>query len=67
MSSGPEGEQQPSPSGRIYDGICSYPCVTQEPLDVAGGSIYDNTTPAKMIVRSILSTGKVLRAFFLVP
>jgi hypothetical protein len=40
MSSGPEGEKTPSRQGRIYDGICSDSCLIQEPLDVAGGSIY---------------------------
>jgi hypothetical protein len=42
MSSGPEGEQMPSRRGRIYVCICSKSCAMQEPLDVAGGSIYDN-------------------------
>jgi hypothetical protein len=42
MSSGPEGEKRPSRQGRINDGICSDSCIIQEPLDVAGGSIYDN-------------------------
>jgi hypothetical protein len=42
MSSGPEGEKMPSRQGRIDDGICSDSCFIQEPLDVAGGSIYDN-------------------------
>jgi hypothetical protein len=42
MSSGPEGETMPSRRSRIYDGICSNSCGIQEPLDVAGGSIYDN-------------------------
>jgi hypothetical protein len=42
MSSGPEGEKIPSRQGRIDDGICSDSCLIQEPLDVAGGSIYDN-------------------------
>jgi hypothetical protein len=32
----------PSPRGRISDRICSDSCVIQAPLDVAGGSIYDN-------------------------
>jgi hypothetical protein len=45
MSSGPEGEQRPSRRGRIYDSICSDSCVIQAPLDVAGGSIYDNAMP----------------------
>ena len=42
MSSGPEGAQMPSQPGRIYECICSDSCVIQEPLDVAGGYIYDN-------------------------
>jgi hypothetical protein len=42
MSSGPEGEQRPSRRGRISDGICAHSCAMQEPLDVVGGSIYDN-------------------------
>ena len=42
MSSGPEGERIPSRPSRIYDRICSDSCVIQVPLDVAGGSIYDN-------------------------
>jgi hypothetical protein len=45
MSSWPEGEQMPLRQARIYDCICSYSCVIQEPLDIAGGSIYDNATP----------------------
>jgi hypothetical protein len=32
----------PSQQGRIYDCICSDSCLIQEPLAVAGGSIYDN-------------------------
>jgi hypothetical protein len=42
MSSGPEGEPMPSRRGQIYDGICAHSCAIQEPLDVVGGSIYDN-------------------------
>jgi hypothetical protein len=47
MSSGPEGEKTPSRQGRIYDGICADSCVIQEPLDVAGGSIYDNANASR--------------------
>jgi hypothetical protein len=51
MSSGPEGGQRPSPEGRIDDGIGSYPCVIQEPLDVAGGSISLRPTSALRVRR----------------
>jgi hypothetical protein len=44
MASGPEGKTMPSRRGRIYDCICSNSCAIQEPLDVAGGSIYDNAS-----------------------
>ncbi len=37
MSSGPEGEQLPSPRGRIDDGICSDACVIQDPLTLQAG------------------------------
>jgi hypothetical protein len=37
MSSGPEGQQLPSPRGRIYDGICSDSCVIQDPLTWQAG------------------------------
>jgi hypothetical protein len=37
MSSGPEGQQLPSPRGRIYDGICSDACVIQDPLTLQAG------------------------------
>jgi hypothetical protein len=47
MSSGPEGEKVPSQSGRIYDCICSDSCLIQEPLAVAGVSIYDNAELGK--------------------
>jgi hypothetical protein len=41
MLSGPGGEKMPSRQGRIYEGVCPDSCVIQDPLDVAGGSIYD--------------------------
>lgn len=50
MSSGPEGEQLPSRPGRIYDGICADSCLIQEPLDVAGGSIYDNAISMRVLM-----------------
>ncbi len=43
----PEGEPLLSPRGRLYDCICANSCVMQVPLDLAGGSIYDNATPSK--------------------
>jgi hypothetical protein len=43
MASGPEGEQRPSPRGRIDDGICADSCVMQDPLTLHAGPYI--TTP----------------------
>lgn len=48
MSSGPEGEPMPSRRGRIADGSCSHACAIQAPLDVVGGSIYDNARQRRL-------------------
>jgi hypothetical protein len=55
IASGPAGETRPSRPGRIYAGICSDSCVIQDPLDVAGGSIYDNASDMDFQLPLLLS------------
>ena len=51
MSSGPEGQQLPSPQGRIDDGICSDSCVIQDTLTLQAGPYM--TTPSLVQRRDI--------------
>jgi hypothetical protein len=48
MSSGPAGKTRPARRGRRDACICADSCGIQEPLDVAGGSIYDNAFPSSL-------------------